>query len=59
MVMSERIVKLSRMTRRQLEEEERTALARAGMNRIWQAGRASKDELIRSILEMEKAEQAP
>ena len=52
--MTERIIQLSRMTRRQLQEEETKAMERAGMKRIWQAGPMSKDELISSILELEK-----
>ena len=52
--MTERVVQLSRMTRRQLQEEEGKALEAAGMKRIWQAGPMSKDELISSILELEK-----
>lgn len=52
--MTERVIQLSRMTRRQLRDEERKALKAAGMKRIWQAGPMSKDELISSILELEK-----
>lgn len=52
--MSERIVQLSRMTRSELQEVELKALEQAGMKRVWQAGPMSKDELISSILELEK-----
>lgn len=52
--MTERVIQLSRMTRRDLQDVELRALERNGMKRIWQAGPMSKDELISSILELEK-----
>lgn len=56
MTTNERIMELSRMSKAELRIEEERVLRKSGLRRIWQAGPASKDELISSILRLERGD---
>jgi len=56
MTTNKRIMELSRMSKAELRIEEERVLRKSGLRRIWQAGPASKDELISSILRLERGD---